>query len=150
MTELMVSLIVRTELLSLPELTTLLGVSPTRGHSRGDVPHEGRRYHFQTPLPHTSWILHSDEDVTAPLDAHLRMLAGVLAPQKLQQLRERLPQDTRVEVSIGAFYDGQAAYVKAEPGALDVIMAYGAALIVNAYYSDDEEQSQTEVPTDTV
>jgi Domain of unknown function (DUF4279) len=144
MTELRVSLIIRTASLSLAELTAVLGVSPSRGHSLGDVPHGGRRKHFQTPLPHTSWILHSDEDATAPLDAHLRMLATAFPPQRMQQLRDALPPDIRVEVSIGAFYDGQAAHVEAGPASLAIVSAYGASLIVNAYSAGDEKQSDPE------
>jgi hypothetical protein len=67
------------------------------------------------------------------------MLAEALPPHKLQQLRAELPPNVRVEVSVGALYNGQAAYLAAEPVSLEIVNAYGASLIVNAYYSDDEQ-----------
>ncbi|MEO8379130.1 MAG: DUF4279 domain-containing protein [Acidobacteriota bacterium] len=149
MTELRISLIVRTESITLSELTAVLGLAPSRGHSRGDVPHGGRLKHFQTPLPHTSWILYSDEDVTAPLHAHLRALAKRLPPEDFQSLRAKLPFDLRVEVSIGASYNGQAAYIRIAPVALEIVMAYGATLLVDAYYAEDEENEPIEGNAET-
>jgi hypothetical protein len=119
---------------------TGLSMSPSRGHSLGHIPHGGRRQHFQTPLPHTSWILHSDEDVTAHVDTHLAALARLLPSQVLEQLRTKLPPDVRVEVSIGVFCDGQAGYLAIEPASLEIVTGYAAHLVVNAYYSEDEEQ----------
>gem|GEM_PF-6631979 len=69
------------------------------------------------------------------------MLAAALPPQDFQSLRAKLPADVRVEVIVGASYDGQAAYIEAVPASLAIVMAYGASLHVDAYQSGDEENS---------
>lgn len=148
MTEITVALIIRTESLSLSELTAAVGATPSRGHSKGDVRFGGRQKLFQAPLRHTSWILRTDEEATAPLQDHLRELAAEVPPERLQEARHRLPDDVTVEIDVGVFYDGQAGHIEVAPESLDIVKAYGATLLVTSYYCEEESRGEQSSTTD--
>ncbi|MBV9495067.1 MAG: DUF4279 domain-containing protein [Acidobacteria bacterium] len=138
MIELAVALILRTASGRLSDVTAALGIRPSRGVSRGDVPHGARRKHFQGPHEQTSWILDSGERADASVNEHLRSLATMLLPTQLRQLRSELPADLQIELDIAVFYDGQAGHVEIDAASLEIVHEYGATLIFTAYYGEDE------------
>jgi hypothetical protein len=132
MTELTVMLILRTERMSLNEITLALGVPPSSGFDTGELPFDGRLRSFQTPRSHTAWILDSTEASTSDLSGHLQSLADRLPADLLRERRPQLPTDLRVELNVALLFDGQAGFLDFERSALGFVDRYEAVLVVSA------------------
>lgn len=145
MREIAAALILRTPSATVAEITAALGVEPSAGVNRGDLPFGGRRKHFQKPYSETSWILRSEEGEEATLIQHLSTIVRTISPQRLREARANLPLDLRAEVDIAVFHDGQTGHIGFDEDSLQVVHEYAATLNVTTYYSSEEEQSPDQI-----
>src|SRR4051794_23415359 len=100
MREFTAALILRPAAATVAEVTAVLGIAPSSGVNRGDIPHAGRRRKFQAPYEQTAWILRSEEGATATLGEHLHALARAMPPERLREALAKLPPDLHVEMDV--------------------------------------------------
>ena len=131
MKELTVSLDLCTQTLTLSELCKQLGCSPSPGsHSKGDPrpsPDDQTRVWTQT-----IWRLDSDLSKDAPLKDHLESLVAHFPPSVLSRPRI-LPEDAKVWITVGVFFDTVTVSLAVSPEELDIVKAYGASFEVTCY-----------------
>ena len=131
MKELSVSLDLCTQTLMLSELCERLGRSPSAGsHNKGDPlpsPDDQTRVWTQTILR-----LDSNLNKDAPLKQHLESLVAHFPPSEFSRPRI-LPEDAKVWISVGVFFDTVTVSLAVSPEELDIVKAYGASLEVSCY-----------------
>ncbi len=119
-----VSLNVVSQSLALSELTNRLGRSPSSGsHNKGDPRGTGQ---FRS----TVWKLFSSLSDTATFQEHMNDIARQCPPESFVQA---VPDDCRVYIDIGLFFDTWNSAVAISHETLALINAYEAEIELSCY-----------------
>lgn len=126
-----VALHVLTNMIDLKDLTDILGQpgpgSHDKGGARGGGPQKSNSW------KETVWKTESQCNENSALIDHLAALEPRLAA--VVALRDRLPDDARLKLDIGVFYDTPYASISLPHDQLQSLIAAGADIEVTAYGS---------------
>ena len=126
-----VSLLVTSSLMSLAELSSRLGRTPSSGsHNKGDVSAGAKL--GKPPWSVTVWRFDSDASPSAAVEQHLERLAVQFPPTELKGL---LPPGCEVSVDVVLFFDTFTVSAAIPRRGIEIIDAYNAKLEVTCYPS---------------
>jgi hypothetical protein len=129
-----VSLLVTSPSMSLTELSSKLGRSPSSGsHNKGDASAGAKL--GKPPWSATVWRFDSDAPETAPVEQHLERLEIQFPAAALKQV---LPSGCDVSVDIALYFDTVNVSATIPHRGIEIIDAYGAKLEVTCYPSTFE------------
>ena len=133
MKEFDVSIDISTNLLSLTDLSARLHREPypfSSSHDKSDLvlTQTGDREPWAT----TIWRMFSRKDKSQPLHQHLEDLVAHFPPKELL-LPGLLPEDCKVQITIGVYYDTATVSLFLSQGSLDIIQSFKAAVEVVGY-----------------